>query len=375
MGRFFKLQALARVILSQTRPDVRLYVLPLQIHPLHSPWRYATPGSFVKSVWKAFGPFLTLGWPQDTTGLEEGCMTDAAFLALCDSIFDARERILMHQIEAFDEGILASVFDSMDRVQHMFLRDRPDIVEAWYEKLDALVGRVEQRLAERKKGGVRLIVVSDHGFSGFDFKVHLNRWLIDRDYLVKNGNGAGDSLKHVDWANSKAYAVGLNSLYVNLAGREGQGSVQPQEYPALVKEIQDGLLKWRASNGQPVVQRPLSREQAFSGQLATYGPDIVVGFAPGYRASSETGLGQWGETVILPNGDHWGADHCVDACAVPGVLFCNQGLSNYPDPSFRDFPALAIGSALDSGDAAPPPSFSKEDQETIEERLRSLGYL
>jgi len=44
----------------------------------------------------------------------------------------------MRQIEHFDEGLLASVFDCLDRVQHMFRRDRPDIVAAWYEKLDAL---------------------------------------------------------------------------------------------------------------------------------------------------------------------------------------------------------------------------------------------
>jgi predicted AlkP superfamily phosphohydrolase/phosphomutase len=281
----------------------------------------------------------------------------------------------MHQLETFDEGILASVFDSMDRVQHMFLRDRPDIVEGWYEKLDALVGRVEQRLAERDKTDVRLIIVSDHGFSDFDFKVHLNRWLIDRGYLVANGNGAADSLKHVDWAKSKAYAVGLNSLYVNLAGREGQGSVQPHEYLAVVKEIQDELLKWQGPNGQPVVQKPLSGEQAFSGPLASFGPDVFVGFGPGYRASSETGLGQWGKASVEPNADHWGADHCVDSLSVPGVLFCNQGLSDFAHPSYRDFPALAIGKALDSGASAPPPTLSSEDQEAVEERLRSLGYL
>ena len=54
----------------------------------------------------------------------------------------------MYHLERFQEGILASVFDSLDRIQHMFWRDRQDIVDEWYCKLDALVGRVEQRLAD-----------------------------------------------------------------------------------------------------------------------------------------------------------------------------------------------------------------------------------
>jgi hypothetical protein len=105
VGRFLSIRALTRVILSQIQPD-----------------------AFVKQTWKAFGPFLTLGCPQDTTGLEDRCITDGQFLDLCEAISNTRERILMDQLQHFREGLLASVFDSLDRIQHMFWRDRPDIV-------------------------------------------------------------------------------------------------------------------------------------------------------------------------------------------------------------------------------------------------------
>ena len=49
----------------------------------------------------------------------------------------------MSQLANFKEGVLGSVFDSLDRVQHMFFRDRPDVIEKWYARLDAIVGRVE----------------------------------------------------------------------------------------------------------------------------------------------------------------------------------------------------------------------------------------
>jgi len=120
VGRLFKINSLTRMILTQMGPEITLYILPLQIHPLHSPWRYATPRTFVKRTWRACGPFLTLGWSQDTIGLEEGCITDRQFFDLCESIFETRKHVLLHQLQSFREGILASVFDSLDRVQHMF---------------------------------------------------------------------------------------------------------------------------------------------------------------------------------------------------------------------------------------------------------------
>jgi predicted AlkP superfamily phosphohydrolase/phosphomutase len=375
MGPFLSVHALTQVILTQVRPDVRLYVLPLQLHPTHSPWRYATPRAFAKQTWKACGPFLTLGMPQDTTGLEDGCIADGQFLDLCESIFNTRERILMRQLQHFREGILASVFDSLDRVQHMFWRDRPDVLEGWYVKLDAFVGRVEQSLADLGKEQTKIVIVSDHGFTDFNYKVHVNRWLIERGYLVMKEENESGSLQDVDWSQSQAYAVGLNSLYVNLAGREGQGSVQPSQYEPLINRLQDELLDWQGPDGRPVVRKVWRQDDAFVGPLAAHGPDIVVGFSPGYRASAETGLGKWKKANIEKNRDHWGADHCTDPQAVPGVLFCNQGLTDFPNPSYCDIPALTIGAAPNLSDSAPPPPFSDEDEDIVEERLRSLGYL
>jgi predicted AlkP superfamily phosphohydrolase/phosphomutase len=282
----------------------------------------------------------------------------------------------MHLLDSFQEGLLAIIFDSLDRVQHMFRRSRPDVVERWYIQLDGLVGRVEKRLAELGKSKVRLLVVSDHGFSDFEHKIHLNRWLVEQGFLKASVNGDAGSLNEVDWSASQAYAVGLNSLYLNLCGREGQGSVPIDQATGLASRIRERLLDWRGPDGRAVAQRVLLREEAFSGGLATYGPDLLVGYAPGYRVSSETGLGKWKGIAIEPNGDHWGADHCIDSQAVPGVIFCNQGLGGLTQPSFRDFPQLAIGKPLIHGQSAPPPpSVGGEGKEAIEERLKSLGYL
>jgi predicted AlkP superfamily phosphohydrolase/phosphomutase len=222
---------------------------------------------------------------------------------------------------------------------------------------------------------VRLLVVSDHGFANFDKKVHLNRWLIDKGFLVSENDKDSGKIKDVDWQTSQAYGLGLNSIYLNLAGREGQGIVEGNQGEPLTNQIKEKLLAWKDQDGKNVVNSVSTNVEALSGPLAAYGPDLIVGYAPGFRASPQTGLGEWEKTSLEDNNDHWGADHCIDPSAVPGVLFSNQGLDNFPQPSYRDFPVLAIGEELEGGSSAPPPTISDEEQEMLEERLKSLGYL
>jgi len=379
VNMLLSIKAVTQVILVENGSDVSLYVFPLQVHPLASPWPYGTPRDFVGQVWKDCGPFPTIGWPQDTTALEDGCINDEQFLALCRNVDRLREQVLMHQIDRFNQGVLACVFDTLDRIQHMFFRDRMDVIEQWYEDMDKLVGRVEARLKQRNLlDKTKIIILSDHGFTQFDTKVHLNRWLVDNDYMIApSGSGGKGSMMMANWSRTKAYAIGLNSIYLNLSGREGQGSVSPDDREAVANRLRDGLLQWRDGRGRQVIQHVWHQHEAFDGPLTSYGPDLVIGFAPGFRASAQTGLGEWEATALEPNRDHWGADHCIDATSVPGVLFTNSAsLRDFPNPSYRDIPALSIGTTPDESNSTPPPTSSgTEDESAIEERLRSLGYL
>ena len=187
--------------------------------PLASPWPYGTPRDFVGQVWKDCGPFPTIGWPQDTTALEDGCINDEQFLALCKNVDRLRENVLMHQIDRFNQGVLACVFDTLDRIQHMFFRDRPDLIDQWYEDLDKLIGRIEERLRKRDLlNKTKIIILSDHGFSEFHTKAHLNRWLVDNGYMsaVSAANGKG-SMMMANWSRTQAYAIGLNLSLIHIS--------------------------------------------------------------------------------------------------------------------------------------------------------------
>ena len=375
VGLLFQVHAITRAILKSANPQPILYFLPLQIHPLHSVWRYGSPQDFVRKTWQACGPFLSLGWPQDTTGLEESCINDGQFLDLCDTIFNTREAVLKYHLRDFREGVIASVFDSLDRIQHMFWRDRPDIIVSWYLKLDALVGRMLEFLDGRRDSPVQVLVLSDHGFTNFDFKVHLNRWLVEHGYLITKDGNPSSGLNNVDWSRSRAYALGLNSIYFNLQGREGQGIVPIQQVEALAGQLGEDLANWLGPDHRHVVNHCYTRAEALNGSLITFGPDLIVGYSSGYRASQQTGLGAWEQNTIERNTDHWGADHCIDPQLVPGVLFSNRRLNDLPRPSYQDIPTLVLGEKVKSSDSAPPSFPSDEERDKLEERLKSLGYL
>lgn len=190
-------------------------------------------------------------------------------------------------------------------------------------------------------------MLSDHGFRPFDQKAHLNRWLVENGYMTLKQPLATGSLRDVDWSRTRAYALGLNSLYLNVAGREGQGIVEASGLEQLLDELKTKLLDWKALDGRSVVSKVGLKHEVFNGPYNRLGPDLVVGYAPGFRASSDTGLGKFGASALEKNNDHWGADHCIDPAAVPGVVFANRDLRNIPGLSFRDIPFLAIGKHLD----------------------------
>lgn len=371
-GMLFNIYAITRFIAVSVGEVVQVYALPLQIHPLHSTWHYSSSNAFSKKLWKEVGPYLTLGWPQDTTGLEDGCIDDHQFLDLCQKIFERRIQILFYLMKDFQEGVLASIFDDLDRVQHMFFHNRMDVVQDWYKRLDGFVGDVTAHV-EGWSGKFRYLILSDHGFADFRNKVHLNRWLVDNGYLVIKDNGK--DLNAVEWNKSVAYAVGLNSIYLNIAGREGQGIVSADQVENLLAEIKNKLLSWQDTHQHSIIQTMRLKHETFNGPYTRLGPDLVVGYAPGYRASAETGLGKVPTNSLEHNADHWGADHCIDSESVPGVIFANRDLRDFGNISFRDIPFLAIGKHLDPSNIKPPSQAAGQGQKDLEERLKGLGYL
>jgi predicted AlkP superfamily phosphohydrolase/phosphomutase len=172
--------------------------------------------------------------------------------------------------------------------------------------------------------------MSDHGFTSWRRSFNLNRWLEEAGYLVlKNPSQRGEGLlQDIDWTRTRAYALGLNGLYLNVKGRERFGIVAASDRDALAKEIQAALLEvidpQLGTRAITAVFRPQAGDHPLRHPDRT--PDLIVGYAKGTRTSNFSALGGVPRVVMEDNLDLWSGDHCMDPAAVPGVLLSNRPL-------------------------------------------------
>ena len=175
--------------------------------------------------------------------------------------------------------------------------------------------------------------------------MHLNHWLAGNGYMSLARQSETPELKDVNWASTRAYALGLNSLYLNVANREGQGIVTPEQIEPLLDELKTRLLDWKTDDGRQIISRVLLKHEAFTGPYTRFGPDLVMGYAPGFRASSETGLGKSAATSLEPNHDHWGADHCIDFDQGAGRAVRQPRHQEHAGPVIPRYPVPGPGQA------------------------------
>ena len=129
----------------------------------------------------------------------------------------------------------------------------------------------------------------------------------------------------MDWEKTRAYAVGLGGIYLNLAGRERQGVVPRCDTQKLKKELCSKLKGLRDDQtGELAIREVYDTHKVYSGPYVADGPDLVVGFSTGYRASWLSVTGGVTDQVLENNLKSWSGDHCINPPEVPGILFCNS---------------------------------------------------
>jgi predicted AlkP superfamily phosphohydrolase/phosphomutase len=289
---------------------------------------------------------------EDTWALNEGVIDEAAFLEQAWSIFAEREAQFREALDKTRRGVVACVFDTSDRVQHMFYRFLEGrgstdelarygrTIEQLYERMDRLVGETLAHV----DGDSVLFVLSDHGFCSFRRGINLNSWLLENGYLaLKDGrNEAGRYFDGVDWARTRAYTLGLGGLYLNLKGREAQGAVRPGEAEALKRELIGKLNGLRdPESGEVAIREVYAASDLYRGPYLEHAPDLIVGYADGFRTSWDAAVGKFGPAIFENNCKAWSGDHCVDPAIVPGVLFSNLEIPA-ENPGIEDMAPTAL---------------------------------
>jgi predicted AlkP superfamily phosphohydrolase/phosphomutase len=338
---------ICRFLLQEVAPTFRLYVTPINIDPSAPAVQISEPPQFVSDVAEELGSFYTTGFKEDHKARTNGIFSDDEFLRQANLTLEERLALFEYAMENYDDGLLFFYFSSSDLQSHMFwwnpeengqhptrspeeANKHFDYIKRLYQRLDKTIGDLHDRYG----GKATIFVMSDHGFANFGRQFNVNSWLRDHGYL--NPRECSSIMQNADWSRTKAYGLGINGLYLNLKGRERDGIVEPgEEQEKLTRQLIARLQAVRDFDGQKVIRKVYRADEVYSGDATTLAPDLVIGYARGYRASWETCLGDLTSDVLLDNPSAWSADHCADALEVPGLLCCNRPIKS-ANPSLID---------------------------------------
>jgi len=346
---------ICRFHVKSVRPYFQLYVTPINIDPANPALPISTPENYASDLYEKIGRFYTQGMAEDTKALEHGVFEDSEFIDQTDIVLDERWKMLRSVLDDYEDGFLFFYVSTIDLSCHMLWRNVDDKhpahteflsfadrFEDLYANMDSLLGVVQEHIPD----DATLIVMSDHGFAPYYKKFHLNTWLHDEGYLslIREGEiGQHALLSNVFWRRTKAYALGINGLYVNMLGREAKGIIREgKQYDELLDDITRKLLAVRdPETGEQVITRVYRGSECYTGDAVVDGPDLVIGYNRGYRGSDESALGTLTTSSLTPNLGKWTGDHCIDHTLVPGILLSNRNIT-VTDPTLIDLPVTIL---------------------------------
>lgn len=196
---------------------------------------------------------------------------------------------IQHVIKKEGIEVLFSHFHGIDLQTHMILKHmnekedntRPvaDVIqecEDIYVQADNYIGEFVHMLDE----GWTILVFSDHGLVSSEYDQPFIGDTNGVNYRVMHDLGftnvlldeKGNETDKIDWATTKAVALGENHIWLNLKGREPYGIVDPKDQYELERQIIDGLYNYRdPKTGRRIVSVAVRNRDAIHFGLG--GPD------------------------------------------------------------------------------------------------------
>ena len=347
-----RVHGMVQMYLINAGPELQLYISPVNWKPDNPPAPMSYPASFSTDLYERLGPYRTLGWAEATWPLNEDRIDEKTFMDDLYRAFDDRAQVILQRLDSRQWDLLVGVIESTDRVQHMMWRlidpahpmyDKVlaakfgDAIERVYRRCDDFVGEVMSRLEPTTP----ILIVSDHGFHSFRQSVNLDTWLVQQGFMAIQGQqpgekklqdlfGGGTFWENVDWSRTKAYAMGLGQVYINLKGREGHGIVSPgAESTQVQNDLAARLLTMTdPNNGTRIVDAVYKADEVYSGEFMRNAAELQVGLADGYRVSWQSTLGGSPPGIVYPNMKKWSGDHgSFDYKQTAGTLISSHPLA------------------------------------------------
>jgi len=192
-------------------------------------------------------------------------------------------------------------------------------IRDYYQYVDSYLATIVDTLDQ----DTMLILMSDHGFGPFHKFIHVNNWLMQEGWMhvrpqwrshlkkvlfqrgfapmnvydllmrlglgglkrgVVRGHGQGLlktlflAFEDIDWTRTAAYSLGnVGQIYINVAGREPFGCVQPgAAYEQVRSDIMNRLMTLcDPETAEPVAEAVYRCEEVYSGDQLQHAPDIL----------------------------------------------------------------------------------------------------
>jgi predicted AlkP superfamily phosphohydrolase/phosphomutase len=342
------LEGTVRFYAKSLRPGFALYASPVNISAANPAQDLSTPGDFATELYDVLGRhYYTQGMPEETNALKDRTFDDDDYQSQVGLIQQDSFGMLNVALARFQPGDATFFYLSdIDLQCHMLWRhgdpkhkdaphhpayepgpavDHKDDIEGYYQHVDGLLGKIVASLP----ADTLVLAMSDHGFQPFNRKVHLNSWLRDKGWLVLKDNKTEGHIGHgdVDWSKTRAYNLGFNAVYLNVAGREAEGIVAAADVDRVAAELQADLAAMvdPKTNLRTILHVKRGLEIYQGGRLAD-APDLVVGFDAGFGNSDESTLGELPAATIEDNTSRWSGNHLMAPEVVPGVLLSSQAI-------------------------------------------------
>jgi predicted AlkP superfamily phosphohydrolase/phosphomutase len=255
-------------------------------------------------------------YPLDTVVSYENDWRSADVVTRIEDVQRLRRRVLTALLERWDPGFLFTVFEGVDRLQHVHYQylvegsdwyDRPEAAEVrsrswrYFGELDAAIDDIAGWVGDDG----HIILVSDHGAGPWEKTLNVNLLLRDWGYLglpsvtrvTQSGlvAGAGQRIarrvlprrlllsakariaRDIRWSETQAFAsqVAEQGIHINHRDAFPNGQVDQARAQHLADELSDRLHSLTdPSDGLPTVDRVFRREEVIRGPYEHRAPDL-----------------------------------------------------------------------------------------------------
>lgn len=232
-------QGYTRMKLVGLSPDAdRFELFVPQIWPTNG---YTEPAAIAEEIDEQVGNFL-----QNPARDALGVVDDDTYFELLDFHHQRLADVAHYLAQSREWDMLFVETHASDYASHFFLGQAEEFSGAdaetiqrcrdglarTYDSIDDMIGRL-MALAD---DDTVVVVVSDHGGTSNRFPaVRIDEVLEKTGFLVYEESEEGE--RQIDWTQTRAVNVGLVHIFINLAGREPNGIVPPEEYEKTQLEI------------------------------------------------------------------------------------------------------------------------------------------